>query len=50
MGPLLRASTAHIVCLQELKTSQEKFPEAALLEAGYHALWDGQKSYNGVAC
>ena len=38
-----------IVCLQELKTSQEKFPEAALAERGYHALWVGQKSYNGVA-
>src|SRR5690606_2676727 len=42
--------TAHdVVCLQELKTPQEKFPEQALLEAGYHAIWHGQKSYNGVA-
>lgn len=38
-----------IVCLQELKAPQERFPQAALLEAGYEALWHGQKSWNGVA-
>ena len=38
-----------IVCLQELKAPQEKFPQEAILEAGYHALWHGQKSWNGVA-
>lgn len=38
-----------IVCLQELKASQEKFPEWALREAGYQAIWQGQKSWNGVA-
>lgn len=38
-----------VACLQELKTPQEKFPEAALREAGYHAIWHGQKSWNGVA-
>jgi len=38
-----------IVCLQELKAPQEKFPEEAIREAGYHALWHGQKSWNGVA-
>jgi exodeoxyribonuclease-3 len=38
-----------IACLQELKTSDEKFPAAALAEAGYAAIWHGQKSYNGVA-
>jgi exodeoxyribonuclease-3 len=38
-----------IVCLQELKTPQEKFPEAAIREAGYGAIWHGQKSWNGVA-
>jgi exodeoxyribonuclease III len=36
-------------CLQELKAPQEKFPEAAIREAGYHAIWHGQKSWNGVA-
>jgi exodeoxyribonuclease III len=38
-----------VVCLQELKAPDEKFPEAAILEAGYHAIWLGQKSWNGVA-
>ena len=38
-----------IVCLQELKTSDEKFPVEAIREAGYGAIWHGQKSYNGVA-
>jgi exodeoxyribonuclease III len=38
-----------IVCLQELKAPQEKFPEAALRGAGYGMIWHGQKSYNGVA-
>lgn len=38
-----------IVCLQELKASQDKFPESALQSAGYGAIWLGQKSWNGVA-
>jgi exodeoxyribonuclease-3 len=38
-----------IVCLQELKAPQEKFPEKAIQDAGYHAVWHGQKSWNGVA-
>src|ERR1700736_1600185 len=38
-----------VVCLQELKTPQEKFPEAAIRGAGYGAIWHGQKSWNGVA-
>jgi exodeoxyribonuclease III len=38
-----------IVCLQELKTSDEKFPLDAIGNAGYGAIWHGQRSYNGVA-
>jgi len=38
-----------VVCLQELKAPQEKFPEEAIKDAGYHAIWHGQKSWNGVA-
>ena len=38
-----------VVCLQELKAPQEKFPEAAINAAGYQAIWLGQKSWNGVA-
>jgi exodeoxyribonuclease III len=38
-----------VACLQELKSPQERFPEAELKELGYHAIWHGQKSWNGVA-
>lgn len=38
-----------IVCLQELKAPDEKFPEAPIRAAGYRAVWHGQKSWNGVA-
>ena len=38
-----------VVCLQELKAPQDKFPLQAIQDAGYHALWHGQKSWNGVA-
>ena len=38
-----------VVCLQELKAASERFPEAAIREAGYGAIWHGQKSWNGVA-
>ncbi len=38
-----------VVCLQELKAPQEKFPEAEIRQAGYGAIWHGQKSWNGVA-
>lgn len=37
------------LCLQELKLPQDKFPFEALAQAGYHAVWAGQKTYNGVA-
>jgi exodeoxyribonuclease III len=45
----LAESDYDIVCLQELKTSDEKFPVDAISQAGYGAIWHGQKSYNGVA-
>ncbi|RDJ20890.1 exodeoxyribonuclease III [Bosea caraganae] len=38
-----------VVCLQELKAAQNKFPEKAIRDAGYGAVWHGQKSWNGVA-
>jgi exodeoxyribonuclease-3 len=38
-----------IVCLQELKAPQERFPAAEIAKAGYGAIWHGQKSWNGVA-
>jgi exodeoxyribonuclease-3 len=45
----LHDSRPDVVCLQELKAPDDKFPEAALLDAGYGAIWHGQKSWNGVA-
>lgn len=38
-----------IVCIQELKAPQEKFPEKAIIDSGYDVIWHGQKSWNGVA-
>jgi exodeoxyribonuclease III len=45
----LAESSPDIVCLQELKAPQEKFPQQAILDAGYDPVWHGQKSWNGVA-
>lgn len=45
----LEEAQPDVVCLQELKAPQEKFPLEAIQSAGYHALWHGQKSWNGVA-
>jgi exodeoxyribonuclease III len=45
----LNETSPDVVCLQELKAPQEKFPEQAIQDAGYHAIWHGQKSWNGVA-
>lgn len=38
-----------VVCLQELKASDDTFPEADIRAAGYGAIWHGQKGFNGVA-
>lgn len=38
-----------VVCLQELKAPDDRFPVEALQAAGYSAIWQGQKSWNGVA-
>lgn len=45
----LSETSPDVVCFQELKAPQEKFPEAAIRDAGYGVIWHGQKSYNGVA-
>ena len=45
----LSETSPDVVCLQELKAPQEKFPEQAIKELGYNAIWHGQKSWNGVA-
>ena len=38
-----------VVCLQEIKTQDEGFPAAEFERLGYHAVWHGQKGFNGVA-
>lgn len=45
----LEEARPDVVCLQELKAPQEKFPARAIEKAGYGAVWHGQKSWNGVA-
>jgi exodeoxyribonuclease III len=45
----LSESLPDVVCLQELKAPQEKFPQKAIEDIGYNAVWNGQKSWNGVA-
>lgn len=45
----LAANQPDVLCLQETKQEDSKFPYAALKEAGYNAVHNGQKTYNGVA-
>ena len=45
----LAANAPDVVCLQETKVEDAKFPIGALADAGYAAWFTGQKSYNGVA-
>jgi exodeoxyribonuclease-3 len=45
----LGESAPDIVCLQELKAPDARFPAAEIAAAGYEAIWHGQKSWNGVA-
>ena len=45
----LREAEPDIVCLQELKAADTEFPADAIRQAGYHAVWRGEKRWNGVA-
>ncbi|MFN6960768.1 MAG: exodeoxyribonuclease III [Rhodocyclaceae bacterium] len=45
----LAAEQPDAVCLQETKTGDAGFPFAQIAVAGYHAIHNGQKTYNGVA-
>ena len=40
----LASSKPDVACLQELKAADEKFPVDAIREAGYEAVWHGQKA------
>jgi exodeoxyribonuclease-3 len=44
-----REASPDVVCLQEPKATDAKFPVASIQEAGYEAIWRGQKTWNGVA-
>jgi exodeoxyribonuclease III len=45
----LNEAKPDVVCLQELKSPDDKFPAAAIRDAGYNVIWHGQKAWNGVA-
>lgn len=45
----LEEAEPDVVCLQELKAPDDRFPVRAVDKAGYGAVWHGQKSWNGVA-
>jgi exodeoxyribonuclease-3 len=43
------AEQPDVLALQETKLPDERFPAEQLEEIGYHSVWSGQKTYNGVA-
>ena len=45
----LEETRPNVACLQEIKTADEGFPADAFEAIGYHAIWHGQKGFNGVA-
>ena len=45
----LRETRPDVACLQELKSEDAKFPQVAIEKAGYRSVWQGQRSWNGVA-
>ena len=45
----LEETRPKVACLQEIKCPDENFPAEEFEKIGYHAIWHGQKSFNGVA-
>jgi exodeoxyribonuclease III len=45
----LEDAAPDVVCLQELKAEDRAFPADAIRDAGYGAVWQGQRTWNGVA-
>ena len=45
----LQDNPVDVLCLQETKLTDDKFPSAQIEAAGYHVAFSGQKTYNGVA-
>ena len=44
-----QAAGPDVLALQETKLTDDRFPESELIDAGYHSVFSGQKTYNGVA-
>jgi exodeoxyribonuclease III len=47
--PWLRENRTDVLCMQETKVDNDKFPVSEFKEAGYHVIFHGGKQYNGVA-
>jgi exodeoxyribonuclease-3 len=47
--PWLRENRPDVLCMQETKVEDSKFPHEEFTEAGYHVAFKGTKQYNGVA-
>jgi len=45
----LAVQQPEVLVLQETKLTDDKFPQAEITAAGWHSVWFGQKTYNGVA-
>jgi exodeoxyribonuclease III len=45
----LKRARPDVVCLQELKAADTGFPATVIANAGYHSVWRGEKTWNGVA-
>jgi exodeoxyribonuclease-3 len=45
----LAENPVDVLCIQETKLTDDKFPLAEINAAGYQAVFTGQKTYNGVA-
>jgi len=45
----LETNPVDVLCIQETKLTDDKFPVAEIRAAGYHVEFSGQKTYNGVA-
>jgi len=45
----LQTNPVDVLCLQETKLTDDKFPKSEIEAAGYHVEFSGQKTYNGVA-
>jgi len=49
MVEYLEEQKPDVVCLQEIKCDDDSFPAKDVADAGYQAVWHGQKGFNGVA-